>query len=239
MARPDARPALDVQRRTDRVDAGRRAGAGRAGTQSAARGDDPQSRRARAMRLGPGRHRRAAGLGRGAALSAQSGRRSARRRHRSEEARRQARPQARPGRTVLRAGLQDPGRPARRPALCPGLFGHAAGQQPRLQSRQGQEGKRPAAMACPGRPPHPGRLGRRRRHHRHRRPAPLDHRRHAVQPARADPAGIDHVSRDGHLDGHRARNVGRAQEAGRRARHDEAAGPDLPRPRKRGDRADA
>ena len=46
---------------------------------------------------------------------------------------------------------------------------------------------------------------------------------------RPDPAGIDRLSRDGDLDGHRAGDLRRAQEAGRRAGDDEAAGPDLPR----------
>ena len=70
---------------------------------------------------------------------------------------RQAGPQARRRRAVLRPGVQDPGRPARRPALRPRLFRRAEGQQPRLQPRQGQEGKRAAAVAHPGRPPRAGR----------------------------------------------------------------------------------
>ena len=50
-----------------------------------------------------------------------------------------------------------------------------------LQSRQGQEGKRPPALAHPGRPPRAGaqRLGR--RHRGRDRPAAFDHRRHAVR----------------------------------------------------------
>ena len=43
-----------------------------------------------------------------------------------------------------------------------------------------------------------------RRHRRRHRPARLDHRRHALRHPRADPARIDRVPRDGHLDGHRA-----------------------------------
>ena len=148
-------------------------------------------------------------------------------------------PQARPGRAVLRPGVQDSGRPARRPALRPRLLRRAEGQQPRLQSGQGQEGKRAATLAHPGRPPRAGRSGLGRRHHRHRRPAALDHRRHALRHPRPDPAGIDRLSRNRHLDGHRAGDLDRAQEAGRRAGDDEAAGPHLPRPRKRGDRPDA
>ena len=58
--------------------------------QGAARGDDPQPGRAGAVRLGPGRHRRAAGAGRRGPLSAQPGRRAAGRRRRSEEARRRS-----------------------------------------------------------------------------------------------------------------------------------------------------
>ena len=98
-----------------------------------------------------------------------------------EEARRQARPQARARRAVLRPGVQDSGRPARRSALRPRLFRPAEGQQPRAQSGQGQEGERAATVADPGRPPQAGRRGRGRRHHRHRRPAPLGHRRHALR----------------------------------------------------------
>ena len=97
---------------------------------------------------------------------------------------RQDQPQARAGRAVLRPGVQDPGRPARRPVLRPRLLRPAEGQQPRLQPGQGQEGERPATVADPGRPPQPGRGGRGGRHHRHRRPPPLGHRRHALRPAR-------------------------------------------------------
>ena len=49
----------------------------------------------------------------------------------SQEERRQDSPQARRRRAVLRAGLQDPGRPARRSALRARLFRPAEGQQPR------------------------------------------------------------------------------------------------------------
>ncbi len=77
-----------------------------------------------------------------------------------------------------------------------------------------------------------GRCGRSGRHHRRHRPAALRHRRHALRRPRADPAGIDPVSRDGHLDGHRAGKLDRAEEAGRRAGHDEAAGPYLRAPAK-------
>ena len=73
-----------------------------------------------------------------------------------------------------------------------------------LQPRQGQEGKRPATVAHPGRRAEAGRPGRGRRHHRRRRPASQRHRRHALRPQRADPPGVDHLPRDGHLDGHRA-----------------------------------
>ncbi len=77
------------------------------------------------------------------------------------------------------------------------------------------------------------------RHHRHRRPAPFHYRRHALQHSGADSARLDRLSRDRDLDGHRAGDFDGAEEAGRRAGDDEAAGPDLPRPRKRGDRPDA
>ena len=61
--------------------------------------------------------------------------------------------QARPRRAVLRPGVQDPGRQARRPVLRARLLRRAEGQQPRLQPRQGQEGERQPALAHPGRPP--------------------------------------------------------------------------------------
>ncbi len=80
-----------------------------------------------------------------------------------------------------------------------------------------------------GRSPQPGRFGLGRRHRRHRRAAPLGHRRHARQHPGTDPAGVDHLPRDGHLHGHRAGDFHRAEKTGRRARHDEAAGPHLPR----------
>ena len=66
-----------------------------------------------------------------------------------------------PGRAVLRPGLQDSGRPARRSALRPHLFRHVEGQQPGLQSGQGQEGERAAVVAHPGRPPRRRSSGRR------------------------------------------------------------------------------
>ena len=99
------------------------------------------------------------------------------RRRRTPRSRRK--PDAR--RAVLRPGLQDPGRPARRPALRAGLLGRAEGQLPGLQPGQGQEGKRPPALADPGRPPQAGRSGDGRRHRRRDRPAPLGHRRHALR----------------------------------------------------------
>ena len=68
-----------------------------------------------------------------------------------------------------------------------------------------------------------------RRHRRRHRPARLDHRRHALRHARADPARVDRVSRDGHLDGDRAGEHGRPQEAGRHARHAPQAGSDVSR----------
>ena len=117
------------------------------------------------------------------------------------------------------------GRQARRLALRARLFRPAQGQQPRAQSRQGQEGKRRRSSGT-FRPTAAKQVDKRRggRHRRHHRPAALDHRRHALRPQGADPAGIDPVSRDGHLDGHRAGKLDRAQEAGRRAGNDEAAG---------------
>ena len=59
-------------------------------------------------------------------------------------------PQARTRRAVLRPGLQDPARQDRRPVLGPRLLRRAEGQQPRAESRQGQEGERLAAVADPG-----------------------------------------------------------------------------------------
>ena len=69
------------------------------------------------------------------------------------------------------------------------LLGHAEGQHPGLQSRQGQEGKRQPALAHPGRPPRAGPSGRGGRYRGHHRPAAIDHRRHALRRQRADPAG--------------------------------------------------
>ena len=106
------------------------------------------------MRLGPGRDRRAAGAGRrGRSIC------PARPTCRPSKASIPKKPDVKlvrhpePRRAVLRPGVQDSGRPARRLALRAGLLRHAEGQQPRLQSRQGQEGKRAAVVAHPGRPP--------------------------------------------------------------------------------------
>ena len=145
-----------------------------------------------------------------------------------------------PRRAVLRPGVQDRRRQARRPALRARLLRRAEGQQPR-RCNPGKDKKENVPqlwhIQADRREQVPsGRGGRHRRRHR---PAAFDHRRHAVRSAAPDPAGVDPVSRDGHLDGHRAGELGRAQEAGRRAGDAEAAGSDVPRPGKRRDRPDA
>ena len=123
-------------------------------------------------------------LGRGDLLSAQPGRQAAGRRHQPQEARRQGDPQA--------VGPDEP--------FCGLVFkidadkhgdlhyvrvysGELKAGSRALQPRQGQEGKRPAALAHSGRPPRAGaqRLGR--RHRGRHRPAALDHRRHALRSA--------------------------------------------------------
>ena len=86
---------------------------------------------------------------------------------RTRQAKISRKPRAR--RALLRAGLQDRGRQPRRPALRPRLFRPAEGQQPRAQPGQGQEGKRAAALADPGRRAEAGRSGRGGRHHRRHR----------------------------------------------------------------------
>ena len=102
-----------------------------------------------------------------------------------EEARQEADAQARSRRAVLRPGVQDARRQARRPGLRARLLRHAQGQQPRAQSRQGREGKRRPALAHSGRRTQASRQGRGRRHRRHHRPAALDHRRHALRRAKS------------------------------------------------------
>ena len=82
-------------------------------------------------------------------------------------------------------------------------------------------------------------VGPGRRHRRRHRPARFDHGRHAVRHPRADPAGVDRVSRNGHLDGDRAGEHRRSQEAGRHARHAPQAGPDVPGRGESGNRPDA
>ena len=90
---------------------------------------------------------------------------------------------ARRQRAVLRAGLQDRGRPVRRQArLLPGLLGHAQDGLVRLQRDQGQAraGRPPGADAR--QPARGHRRGLRGRHRRDRRPEEHVHRRHAVRP---------------------------------------------------------
>ena len=206
--------------------------------QDASRGHAAQHPGAGALRFGLEQDGRAAAVGCRGGLSAEPAGHAAGGRHESQEERRQAHPQAQARRALLRAGLQDRGRFARRFALHPRLFRPAEGQQPGAQSGQGQEGERAAALADPGRRAQAGHGCRGRRHHRRDRPAELGDRRHAVRRPRADPAGIDPVPRDGHLHGHRAGKLDRAEETLRRAGDDEAAGPDLPGPRERGNRPD-
>ena len=157
-----------------------------------------------------------------------------------EEARRQGNPQARARRAVLRPGVQDRRRQARRLALRARLLRRAQGQQPRAQPGQGQEGKRAAALAHSGRPPRAG----------------------AERSSAGDIVGIiglrHSVTGDTLCDAQQPilletiefpetvismaiepETLDRAQEAGRRAGDDEAAGPDVPRPGERRDRPDA
>ena len=131
-----------------------------------------------------------------------------------EKADRRSSAQARRQRAVLRPGVQGAAGQDGRHPLGPRLFRRAQGQQPRAQSRQGHEGKRRPALAHSRheerRASRKRRGGRHRRHHRH---AAVDHRRHDLRHPRADPAGNDQVSRNGHLDGDRARIEHRAEEA--------------------------
>ena len=165
-------------------------------------------------------------------LSAQPGRRAAGRRHQSRR-RKKPRSIRKPdaGRAVLRPGLQNPGRQARRFVLRADLLRPAQGQQPGLQSRQGQEGKRRPSFGT-SKPTAASRS---------QRPRPATSWASSARgisvtgdtlcdAERADPAGIDPIPRNGHLDGHRAGKLAGAQEARRRAGDDEAAGSDLPRP---------
>ena len=90
---------------------------------------------------------------------------------------------------------------------------------PRAELDARQEGKRrPAVADSRSQEGRAARWRAGRRHRRRDRPARLDHRRHAVRHPRADPAGVDRVSRDGHLDGDRAGEHRRPQEARRNAR---------------------
>ena len=128
-------------------------------------------------------------------------------------------PQARSRRAVLRPGVQDPAVQDGRPVLGAHLLGHARAQPPRAEFDARQEGKRRPALAHSRQQERrAARIGPGGRHRRRHRPARLDHRRHALRHPRADPAGVDRVSRDGHLDGDRAGEHRRPQEAGRNAR---------------------
>ena len=174
------------------------------------------SDRAGAVRLGLGSHRRAAGAGRDRPLPAQPGRSCRRSKGPTRQSPTKSCSASRPRRAVLRPGLQDPGRQARRPALHADLFRRVESQQPRAQSAARTRRKTSASSGTSRPTARAGRPGRGGRHHRHHRPAALGHRRHAVRPEGPDPAGIDRLSRDGDLDGDRAGKLGRAQEAGRR-----------------------
>ena len=96
--------------------------------------------------------------------------------------------------------------------------GNARAELASPKPRQGQEGKRRPALADPRSTE--GRAAQRgsgRRHRRRDRPPRLDHRRHALRYPRADPAGVDRVPRDGDLEGDRAGEHRRSQEARRDA----------------------
>ena len=107
------------------------AGARRTGAPGAARGDAAPADRAGAVRLGARLHRHPAAARRGDLLPAQPGRHAAGRRHRiPKSTTERSKSQARRRRAVLRPGLQDRGRQARRPALRAHLLRHAEGQHP-------------------------------------------------------------------------------------------------------------
>ena len=215
----------------------------------ASRGDDPECGGAGALRLGVGRHRRTARVGCRFALPAQSGRRAGRRRPRSEAARA---PLAvgQPVRGTRADKLPvAPAKIARRPSLdepfCGLVFKIQADRHGDLHyvrvysgvlkanSRVYNPGKdkkeNVPQLWHPGRPPQPSPVGLGRRDHRHRRPAAFRYGRYALQPTRADLAGIDRLPGNRDFDGHRAGDLDRAQEAGRRLGHDETAGPHVPR----------
>ena len=240
MARADARTAVRLlSNELTELVLEEVAGPGGVDSHGAARGDAAPADRAGAVRLGARPHRHAAAVGRGDVLSAQPGRRAAGRGPRSEEERS-------PDQSA------SPIPTSRSAALVFKILADKHGDlhfvrvySGRLKANSrvsipGKDKKENAAqlwhIQADRREQVP--IGRGRRHRRRHRPANIDHRRHALRLRRADPAGIDPVSRDGHLDGHRAGDVARAQEARRRAGDDEAAGPDVPRPRKRRDRPD-
>ena len=86
-----------------------------------------------------------------------------------------------------------------------------------LNPGQRQEGKRrPAVADSRVEERRAAHRGPGRRHRGRDRPPRLDHRRHALRYPRADPAGVDRVPRDGDLDGDRAGEHRRPQEARRR-----------------------
>ena len=206
----DAREALRLQQRADGAGAGRSSRSPTTLIRKVLREATIHMQiAAGAVRLGPARHRRAAGARRRGSIICPA--RSTCRRSKASDPARRTTPRSssrKPDRrrAVLRPGVQGSAGQDGRHALGPRLFGRAQVEQPRAQPRQGQEGKRRPALAHPRRPSKKSRSKQvdGRRHRRHHRPAALDHRRHALRHARPDPAGIDRVSRDGHLDGHRA-----------------------------------
>ena len=197
-----------------------------------ARSDGAFADSAGAVWFGAAWHGRAADSGCGGRLPAEPARHAAGRRHRSED-------EAPQGQRRSRGDDDDEENPAKARSgepFCGLVFKmlpyktgdlawvriYSGTLEPNsrvLNRGQGQEGKRRAAVAHSR--VEERRADRRRsggRHRRRDRPARFDHGRHAVRHARADSAGVDRVSRDGHLDGDRAGEHRRPQEAGRHAR---------------------
>ena len=230
---------FEYSQRAGRTGVGRGRRAGRTDPPRAARRDAAPVDRAGAVRLGARFHRHSAAARRGDLLSAQPGRQAAGRRASIPSTRTRPRG-ASPIPTSRFAAWSSRSMPTST-ATCTTCGSIPARSRPArrvLQRRQGQKGKRAAALAHPGRSPRAGPLGRGRRHRRRDRPAAFDHRRHALRHRPSDRAGNDRLPRNGHRDGHRAGKLDRAQKTGRRAGNDEAAGSDLSRRRERRDRPD-
>ncbi|CAA9483855.1 MAG: Translation elongation factor G, partial [uncultured Solirubrobacteraceae bacterium] len=140
---------------------------------------------------------------------------------------------------VLRARVQDHGRPLRRQAhLLPRLLGQARGGLAGAQRELRQDGAhRPhpddARERPRGRPG--GLLGRHRGRGRHQAG---DHGRHARGARQADPPRDDDLPRAGHQGRDRAQDEVRPGEDVRRPRPPGRGGPDLPRADERGVRPD-